>query len=106
MIARVFGRIDGGIEVDFKREGSSYILEFPKKLNSGNYIVEVYAEDTAGNVGYYSTLLCTIDPSGACIHLSPVRFFLCREDESIVLQPIKGQMYLEAIPPQKCRGDG
>ena len=106
MVARVFGRIDGGIEVAFKREESSYILEFPKKLNSGNYIVEVYAEDTAGNVGYYSTLLCTIDPSGACVHLSPATFFLCPETESVILKPMKEQVHLEAISPVQCRGEG
>lgn len=105
MVARVFGRIDG-VEVDFKQEGDSYALEFPKKLDSGNYIIEVYAEDVAGNVGYCSRLLCTIDPSGACVHLSPARFFLCPETEPVILKPMKEQVHLEVIPPVQCRGDG
>lgn len=103
MVARVFGRVDG-IEVSFKQKGNFYILEFPKKLDSGNYIVEVYAEDEAGNVSYCSTLLCAIDPSGACVHLALVKYFLRSEEFDTSLQLIKEQVHLEAIPPRKCRG--
>lgn len=103
MVARVFGRIDG-IEVNFKQEGDSYVLEFPKKIESGNYIVEVYAEDEAGNVSYCSTLICAIDPSGACVHLAIAKFYLYHEEPEISLKLIRERTYLEAIPPRKCRG--
>lgn len=107
MVVRVFGRIDCGIEVDFqKKEGDSYMMEFPKKMDSGFYVVEVYAEDDAGNIGYCSTLLCTIDPDGACVHLVSVGYVLRPDPAGFELKMIRNPIYLEAIPPERCRGDG
>lgn len=104
MVTRVFGRVDG-IEVGFMEQSEGlYKVEFPRKLNSGNYIVEVYAEDDAGNVSYCSTLICTIDASGACIHIERFGYRLELIDQSIRLIPERPNIWLEVIPPEKCRG--
>lgn len=123
MVVSVFGMIDG-IKVPFQQTGEGlYQVEFPRKLNSGNYIVEVYVRDDAGNVSYCSTLVCTIDTLGVCIHmeqakewLEPVntqRIRLILNSHEIWINPVEQnigvslvsqRIWLEAIPPARCRG--
>lgn len=123
MVTRIYGMIDG-IEVQFqKMEEGLYKVEFPRKLESGNYIVEVYAEDDAGNKSYCSTMICTIDASGTCIHLENYSKYKIEKlenekgisyiqnipklylmDHFIHVIQENTYVYLEAIPPAKCRG--
>ena len=102
MIKRVFGKIDG-VTVEFQHaEGDFYKINFPLKINSGNYIVDVYAEDQAGNKSFCSKLLCVIDPEGACIHCEKYENHLEVMQTDTLLELTKITTILEYIPPQRC----
>lgn len=60
MVTRVYGTVEG-VEVIFT-PSSKDIWEciIPKTLN-GEYVVELYAEDEAGNVGYFATVLFAVN---------------------------------------------
>lgn len=59
MVQRVFGRANG-IEITFEyREGDWWCATVPSNLE-GEYIVDVYAEDEAGNVAHKCKMLFAI----------------------------------------------
>lgn len=59
MVQRVFGRANG-IEITFEhQEGDWWCATVPSNLE-GEYIVDVYAEDEAGNVAYKCKMLFAI----------------------------------------------
>lgn len=103
MVERVYGTVQG-IEVNFPLKGGNiYFIEFPPGM-SGKLIVEVYAEDKAGNVSYCNTLLCIVDSSGACIHVEKAGYYLQVIETDICITRERNRTWLEVIPPAKCRG--
>lgn len=59
MIKRVFGS-SNGINVIFTQTGNKWEVSVPV-TESGEFVIDVYAEDMAGNMGYCATILYTID---------------------------------------------
>lgn len=57
---RVWGRC-GGQEVSFARDGARWTAAVP--AGRSEYVVELWAEDDAGNVSYMATVLITYDVS-------------------------------------------
>lgn len=101
---KVYGVIDG-MKVEFPhKEGDFYELQFPFKYSSGKYIVEIYAEDNAGNVAYRSTILCAIGADGVCVYAVEVNHYLELIKNSTMLQSMQKNVYLEAIAPLTCKG--
>ncbi len=68
MVAKVYGRVDSGERIDFAFNGKTGLWEAaaPEMLK-GTYLVEVYAEDYAGNIAYVTSILCTIDMTQVCV---------------------------------------
>lgn len=122
MVKKVFGKVNGQ-EVKFDQvEGNAYQVEFPSALDSGNYIVDIFAEDDAGNISYLNTLLCTIDPNGMCVHAKKIGHYLklkkeadpeitnrvrpvdlIKNDTGIDLMAQDKWIYLMHKPPERCR---
>lgn len=73
-VARVFGRVDG-IDIIFNRnsEGDRWDVPVPFDYDC-EYIVELYAEDEAGNVSYLTRALFTYDPKSLTLKVAPVRY--------------------------------
>lgn len=73
-VARVFGRADG-IDIIFKRncEGDRWDVTVPFDMDC-EYIVELYAEDEAGNISYLTRTLFTYDPKSLTLKIAPVRY--------------------------------
>lgn len=70
-VSRVFGRIDG-VEIVLQRiEGGRWSIPVPFD-EDGEYVVEIIAEDEAGNQSYMAKMLYTVDAGNICIHALPL----------------------------------
>ena len=59
MVRRVSGTANG-VRILFERaEGNRWIARVPPNL-SGEYVVDLYAEDMAGNISYYCKMLFAV----------------------------------------------
>jgi len=97
MIDKLTGKISGQ-DVTFYKVGDNFSAVIPKDL-SGEYVVELWAVDTAGNLGHTSFWLFTVDPTTLDIHLTPFTFYLeCVESYSI--DAVKMNYALELVSPR------
>lgn len=75
MVKRVFGKVDG-VEVIYEhKEGDWWAVPVPFDLD-GEYIVEIIAEDDAGNQAFVARMLYTVDAGNICIHMLPLKGYL------------------------------
>jgi len=73
-VARVFGRI-GGAEVILEHaEGSRWSVPVPLDQD-GEYVVEIIAEDEAGNQAYLARMLFVVDSAKLCAHVVPIPYY-------------------------------
>ena len=70
-VARVFGRVDGGEVILQQAGGDRWNVPVPLDID-GDYVVEIMAEDEAGNQTYLSKMLYTVDAGNICIHALPL----------------------------------
>lgn len=70
-IARVFGRVDGSEIVMEQAQGEIWSVPVPLDQD-GEYVVEIIAEDEAGNRTYRAKMLYTVDAGNICIHALPL----------------------------------
>ncbi|RHS65871.1 glycosyl hydrolase [Clostridium sp. AM45-5] len=59
MVTRVWGKVDGHEVIFEKDENGIWVLQVPFD-EDGEYAVEVYAEDEAGNVSFLAQYVCVI----------------------------------------------
>ena len=70
MVVKVSGKIDGK-EVIFERaEWDQWNVAVPYDLD-GMYVVELTAENDAGNIAYCTKMLLIVDPETLCVSLQP-----------------------------------
>lgn len=70
MVTKVIGKVDGR-EIIFERsDGDSWKITVPQDLD-GMYVIEVTAEDEAGNIAYCAKMLLIVDPETLCVSLQP-----------------------------------
>lgn len=75
MVVKVSGKIDGK-EVIFERaEGDRWNVTVPYDLD-GMYVVELTAENDAGNVAYCTKMLLIVDPATLCVKLVPLDYMV------------------------------
>lgn len=73
-IMRVYGRVDG-VEVIMQcAQGDVWQVPVPLDQD-GEYVVEVIAEDEAGNRSYLARMLYMVDAGNICIHALPLTGF-------------------------------
>ena len=67
MVKRVFGRVDG-CEVELNRsEGDWWNVPVPLDID-GEYVIEVIAEDEAGNQSFITRLLYTVNINSGYVY--------------------------------------
>lgn len=75
MIERVIGKNEK-FEIIFElKENDRWEAVLPPDL-SGEYYIDLYAYDKAGNVGYMSKALFTVDINNLCIHLLKTDYYI------------------------------
>ena len=73
MVTAVWGKIDGN-EVVFRRgEGNGWKATVPL-TTAGQFIVELWAEDDAGNRAFFAKVLITFDPRTLRMSFSVMEF--------------------------------
>ena len=105
MVKRVFGRVDG-CEVELNRsEGDCWNVPVPFDTD-GEYVVEILAEDEAGNQAYIAKMLFVVNTALLCAHVEPVPYYgqlLETEWEAELVAP---QIYTELLVEggKRCNG--
>ena len=75
MVVKVSGKINGK-EVIFERaEGDRWNVTVPYDLD-GMYVVELTAENDAGNIAYCTKMLLIVDPATLCVRLVPLDYMV------------------------------
>ena len=102
-VAKVFGRVDGA-EVVLEKKGDVWSVPVPLDLD-GEYVVEIMAEDDAGNLSYITKMLYTVDAGTICVHKLPAQKYIFQLQSmkhfECALQP--GRFIMQRIYPV-CQG--
>lgn len=75
MVTRVFGTVDGTEVVLERVEGNRWNVPVPLDRD-GEYVVEIIAEDDAGNRSYIANMLYTVEAGNICIHVLPLKDYI------------------------------
>lgn len=73
-IKRVFGTVDGSEVIMEHMEGDRWSVPVPLDQD-GEYVVEIMAEDEAGNRSYMAKMLFCVDSSGLCVTILPAPYY-------------------------------
>ena len=99
MVVKVSGKIDGK-EVIFERaEGDRWNATVPYDLD-GMYVVELTAENDAGNIAYCKKMLLIVDPATLCVRLVPLDYMVEIVPEDCKVTVIPKDYAVEAVPEQ------
>lgn len=60
---RVWGKCEGS-DIILSEDAGRWVTTVP--AGKGEYVIELFAEDDAGNAGYMATMLLTYDPTQLC----------------------------------------
>lgn len=93
-VSRVFGRVDGVEVILNKVEGDRWGVPVPFD-SDGEYVVEIVAEDEAGNQTYLAKMLYTVDAGNICVHALPwpEYLFLLQHDEFLFKPEPSGLLF-------------
>lgn len=75
MVKRVFGKVDGTVVIYEYVGGNRWEVPVPLD-DDGEYIVEVIAEDEAGNQAFATRMLYTVEAGTICICMLPLIGYL------------------------------
>ena len=75
MIVKVSGKVDGQDVIFERSEGNQWNITVPYDLD-GMYVIEVTAENDAGNVAYCTKMLLIVDPATLCVRLVPLDYMV------------------------------
>lgn len=74
MVKRVFGRVDGrDVELDMDT-GNRWSVPVPFDTD-GEYVIEIIAEDEAGNRSYMAKMLYVVNTALLCAHLIRLPYY-------------------------------
>lgn len=73
-VARVFGQVDGVEIILEPKEGNRWEVPVPFD-EDGEYVVEILAEDEAGNRAYMAKMLFVVNTAQLCAHIIPLPFY-------------------------------
>lgn len=79
-VNRVFGRVDGADVVLNKTAGDRWSVPVPFDVD-GEYVVEIIAEDDAGNQSYMAKMLFVVNAALLCVHVIPVPYYGVLQDD-------------------------
>ena len=74
MVKRVFGRVDGQEVELYADSGDRWSVPIPFDAD-GEYVVEILAEDDAGNQAYMAKMLFVVNTALLCAHVEPLPYY-------------------------------
>lgn len=72
-VARLIGRTDTFEVIFDKIADDHWSVEVPANV-VGEYIMDLFAVDEAGNVGFMATAMFTVDTTNLCIHFKIINY--------------------------------
>lgn len=102
-LKRVYGKVDGMEVVLSHQEGDLWQIQIPTDRD-GEYVVEIIAEDEAGNKAYITKILYTVKAGNICIHQLPLPKYVFQEIASgyEIIAETERKYSLELIAP-RCK---
>lgn len=88
MVTRVYGS-SNGVEIVFTPLGDDRWNCAVPSVPSGEYIIELYAEDDAGNIGYTATILFVVDAKHLTFKIKFIKFSENAKMRCFSLDPTK-----------------
>ena len=111
MVVRVYGSANG-VDITFTPIGDDRWECAVPKIPSGEYVVDLYAEDEAGNIGYAATILFIVNAKHI---VTKIEWLKIAANSNITLFQAFGKTYTHRIHMQnfkmevtrceKCGGD-
>lgn len=98
MVKRVFGLVDGTEVELYCAEGGRWSITVPFATD-GEYVVEILAEDEAGNRSYMAKVLFVVNTALLCAHMERVPFYGQLLEPVICGNLINAKYYSELIDP-------
>ena len=104
-VTRVFGRVDGVDVVLERQEGERWQVPVPLDRD-GEYVVEVIAEDDAGNQAYLTKMLFVVNTALLSVQIVPLPYY-----EELIMPVYQTSMlpvsyYTELIEPVYAQKGG
>ena len=85
MVVRVFGTVDGTEVVLEHYHGD--VWRVPVSLDQdGEYVVEIIAEDDAGNRAYMAKMLFVVNTALLCVHVIPIPYYAALIEPSLQIK--------------------
>lgn len=97
MIVKVTGKVDGKEVIFDRSEGDQWKVTVPYDLD-GMYVVEVTAENDAGNIAYCTKMLLIVDPATLCAKIVPLDYMVEGIPEDYAVNAIQEEYTVEAQP--------
>lgn len=81
-VARVIGKTDTFEVIFDKIDNDNWTVDVPSNI-IGEYIMDLYAYDEAGNIGFMATAMFTVDTTNLCFHVKIFRYTadICFEND-------------------------
>lgn len=98
MVVKLEGKVNGQIIIFQRKEGDWWETIIPPNL-SGSYIVELVATDEAGNQGFATRYILTVDLDALCVHLSPLPYQAELEQPAYAAEVSVSDFYSEVRCP-------
>ncbi len=76
---KVFGRVDGVDVIFQQKEGGRWEVPVPLDKD-GEYVVEIMAEDDAGNIAYIAKMLFTVNRNQLSAYMVPYPYLAQLQD--------------------------
>ena len=76
MVVKVIGKTDTFTVIFDRIDEKRWNTLVPANV-AGEYIMDLFAYDDAGNVGYMATAMFTVDTSNLCFHLEIINYQSC-----------------------------
>lgn len=89
MVKRVFGKVDG-TDVILKQNGDRWTVPVPLD-SDGEYVVEIMAEDEAGNISYVTKMLFVVNKTLIRSYVVPLSYY------AVLQQPDKAAYLIGSI---------
>lgn len=98
-VARVYGTVDG-VEVVLNQEtGDRWSVPVPFDTD-GEYVVEIIAEDDAGNQAYLAKMLFAVNTALLCVHMIPLPYYASLMDHGLYAKVLTDNLCMESLPPE------
>lgn len=95
-VVRVFGRVDDVEVILQQAEGGRWNVPVPLDQD-GEYVVEIIAEDEAGNQSYMAKMLFIVNTALLCVHMIPLPYYVALIEQCIHVTMLPIQYNLEIL---------